>query len=230
MQKLKNKKSSEKSFTLLETILALGIMTTVILEVVKTQGNIVYFSNYTRKMSQAMWLAKHVMTRVEYNYSQYDLKDLDINIPDGTFRQIKPDFDYSYKLNIEEWKLPIIDLIANGGIPSADEEDDEPKEKNPQGDMIGNLLKQQLGDHILKIANVEVSWPEGAKRDSVNLTYLLTNQRGLDERILSMESVAKKLEAKVKNEKNPQFQECQEKMKSEPNKWKWENNKCVRKR
>ncbi|MDQ3235724.1 MAG: hypothetical protein M3Q07_28270, partial [Pseudobdellovibrionaceae bacterium] len=43
------------------------------------------------------------------------------------------------------------------------------------------ILDQIFKGHIMKVAYVEVSWPDGARRDSVSLTYLLTNTKALDE-------------------------------------------------
>ena len=46
--------------------------------------------------------------------------------------------------------------------------------------MIKEQLKSRLGEELLKVAYLEVFWPEGSKKGSVELAYLLTNQQNLD--------------------------------------------------
>jgi hypothetical protein len=41
----------------------------------------------------------------------------------------------------------------------------------------------------MKVAYVEVSWPDGARRDHVSLTYLLTNNKALDEFLLTKKNI-----------------------------------------
>ena len=106
------KRHHEASFTLLETIMAMAIMSTVILQVVATQGKIVYFSGYNRMSSEAMWYAKRVMAQVEYNWAHYDFKELNSNLPikDGQFENEK-DLPFTYDLNIDNFQLPLVDLL-----------------------------------------------------------------------------------------------------------------------
>ena len=59
--------------------------------------------------------------------------------------------------------------------------------------MIEGVLKEIFKDGMFKIAHVEVFWPEGARRNSVTLTYLLTNQRALNQAIFAKKEVYKKL-------------------------------------
>ena len=193
-----NKKinAGEKSFTLIETVIAVGLMTTIILEAVGSMGNMVYFSGYSRQMTQAVWLAKRIMSQVEYHWSFRPFKEMEIDEPEKKFEGEDSDFPYTYKISVQEWKFPILELISGGGAGESDgDEGDEgggSGNQDSQGDpLIESVLKQVLGDHILKIAHVEVFWPEGAKRNSVELALLLTNQREIDAQILARGSVIK---------------------------------------
>lgn len=193
-------KKTERSFTLLETIIALAILTATVLQLVGSQGKIVYFSDYTRRIEEATWLAKRVMSQVDYNWSHYEFKDLEVKETNKKFEDL-PDSDYTYDLEIKEWKFPILDFLAGGG-PASEEEGE--KKPDAGGDMIGQMLEQVLGKDILKIAFVEVFWPEGAKRNSVTLAYLLTNQRKIDEELMKLEPSWTELETKQKREDNPE--------------------------
>lgn len=191
----------EASFTLMETMMAMTIMITVILRVVGTQGTMEYNSTYAKKMSEAIWLAKGLMSKVEYFWEYQDFEELEKagGVKREKFRELKlqEDFDYTYSMNIEEWKFPILDLLEAGGVDGEAGEDDQPV---APAFPIKDILKSVLGDHILKIAHVEVFWPEGAKENSVTLTYLLTNQRRVDEHLKMLEPQYKKLIKHVQNE------------------------------
>jgi hypothetical protein len=164
----------EQSFTLIETIIALGLMVTVIFEVSGVQGHAIYFSEFERKVTKATWLAKGVMAKIEYEWDSRPFSEMkDLNSAE---REFEEDKDFTYTVKVEEWKLPLLNLLTGGGGGK-----DDGDAANPQGDMIKGYIEKIFGDEILKIANVEVFWAEGAKKDSVALAMLLTNQQKLDE-------------------------------------------------
>jgi len=176
-------KKSERSFTLIETIIALGLMTFLVLEVASVQGNAIYFSEYGRNATTASWLAQRIMSQVEYNSGVRDFKDMELmgNVKEQPFEDF-PDFKFS--IETKEWKLPLIDLLAGG-----DEEEGSSKRKRPSNPLIKAAIGQVLGSDILKTVAVEVSWAEGARRNSVKLAYLLTNQKKIDDAIGSLKAL-----------------------------------------
>ncbi|MBF0442023.1 MAG: hypothetical protein HQK54_08975 [Oligoflexales bacterium] len=203
-------KESERSFTLLETIIALAIMVTMILEVINAQGNIAYFSSYTEKLNQGIWMAKRIMAQVEYQLSYREFKELNVKLKDQKLRDEKSDTEFSYDLEIKEWELPIVELIANGGISPESKGKDKDKDsesrsakKDDSSSVIKDTLKQVLGDEILKLAYVEVFWPEGAKRNSVTLTYLMANQRQLDKKLKELKPAVIQLSKQQECDKKP---------------------------
>jgi len=198
MKKLVNKNPRELSFTILETIVAVGLLMAFTLEMAGGQGNVVNKVEYARRSNDAIWLAKRIMSQVEYNYQTMELKELETttSVKDEKFQKIdgETDFDYTYSVEIKEWKFPIFDFLLNGGVPPSDEEEDNestPEAKPEDGGIPGldAILKQIFKGHILKIAHVEVSWPDGARRDSVSLTYLLANNKALDEYLATKKGV-----------------------------------------
>ncbi len=198
---------TERSFTLLETIIALAILTGTILQLVGSQGKIAYFNEYARRLNESSWLAKRVMSQVEYNWTHYPFKELETSLKDQKFEGLN-DSDYTYNLEIKEWKFPLLDFVTGGGSEK-DKDGDKVKQTSAQeaeGDMVRQMLDQVLGDEILKIAHVEVFWPEGAKRNSVTLTYLLTNQRKVDEELMKLEPVYQEVEKVQQKENNPNAQ------------------------
>ncbi len=193
MKKDVEKRPEEASFTLLEVIIAVGLLTAVVIQMATGQGTIFSMVDYGQRSTQAIWLAKRVMTQVEYNWNHLDFKDMETNstIKDQVFRDITdPDFEYRWSLEVHEWKLPIFDLLAGGGPKSKKDGEKDKQEETPENAGGGSALagmedaiNKVFEGQILKVARVEVSWPDGARRSSVSLTYLLTNQKKLDEYI-----------------------------------------------
>ncbi len=177
---LLRRKSGQSSFSLIETIIALGLMVTIVLEVSAVQGRAINFSTYEREVTQATWLAKALMTHVEYKWLYYDIKDMKSELKDEKF---PPEFcpdpcDFKFSLGIDEWKLPVIEMAAASlGDPTI-------------AGIVKEQMKQILGDEILKVAHIEVTKGAGSRRDSlVELTYLITAQGKLDSTIEGLEPV-----------------------------------------
>ena len=192
----------EQSFTIFETLVALGILMAVVLEVVGTQGNITSFASYARQSTEAVWLAKRMMAQVEYQWHHRDLKELDMDQKEQPFKLegMSEDSEFSYTMRIQEWKLPIFDLLSNGGLQGDEGEDQTDQASSPLGGGLAGaeqLINQLFDGHILKTAHIEVFWPEGARRNSVSLTLLLTNQRALDGYIVSKSKVFERMLADV---------------------------------
>jgi hypothetical protein len=182
-------KPQEKSFTFFETIIALAIMGFMLVELIGVQGNTIVFNEYAVQSNRALWLGKRVLSQVEYYWRSRPFNELKFESRDAIPFEDQPDF--SYKLQILDWKLPLVDFIAGGGAKDEDEEEGEGATNNSG---IADLIKQQIGDELLKVAHVEVFWSEGAKRDSITLTYLLTNQKALDEKLSLLKDASEALD------------------------------------
>ncbi|MES2745113.1 MAG: hypothetical protein V4655_06790 [Bdellovibrionota bacterium] len=187
------RKAAEYSFTLLEVIIATGLLVAVVLQVAGGQGSLLEITDYSKKATEATWLAKRVMSRVEANYMNYALKDLEgTPIKEMAFDDLKDnnDNDFKYSLTIEEWKLPLIDFLTGGGGKSEEEKEEDKDNGKAESSISGipgleTMVNQIFDGHMMKTAHVEVSWPEGARRNSVSLIYLLTNQKKLDDYLLT---------------------------------------------
>ena len=173
----KKQKTGQSSFTLIETLIALGLMGVIILEVTIVQGRSADFSFYERKVTQGVWLAKGIMGEVEHKWNYFELKEVKAKAKEEKLpEELCPkdplfDCDFKYSISIDEWKLPLIEMAAKsvGDATIAG--------------VIKEQMKQILGDEVLKVANVEVSWGEGSRKDSVSLAYLMTAQFKLDKAI-----------------------------------------------
>lgn len=189
-----NNNTALRSFTLIETMVALGLLTVLILQVATVQGQALYFSDYGQNLTKSMWLARRMMAQVEYYWYNKELKELE-----GVAVKEKPFEDeagFSYNLSIREWKLPLMNMLTGGG------DDNQP---DPTTDLIKQQVKQIFGDHLLKIAHVEVFWGEGAVKESTALTMLLTNQKQIDATVATLQATlqaSKPKQSKKKPRKN----------------------------
>ena len=182
-----NKNShGELSFTLIETVIALGLLVFVIAQYIDIQGNVAQSGELTRNVTQASWLAKRVMAQVEYYAASKPWKELGYEAKDVVFEDFP---DFKYDIEIKEWKLPLLKLLSGGGGEDSDKKNSDTKKPGAAPGLEG-ILKQVLGDDLLKIAHVTVYWPDGAQRSSVEVGYLLVNQQKLDETIATMKTVA----------------------------------------
>ena len=113
----------ERSFSLIETVIALSIITFLIIEVSAVQGNSIVFSEYGRNVTQGIWLAKRVMANVEYRATYTDFKELE-TIEQGLSFEDFP--EYQYGVEIREWKLSltkILQMAVSGGLGGESEEE-----------------------------------------------------------------------------------------------------------
>ncbi len=188
--------------------MAVALLATVVLGVITIQGSAITFNEFDRKVSQATWLAKSAMAKIEWGSKFYDFKELKINVKDESFDPIlcpteaSADCNFKYSAEIKEWKFDILSLLTGGfGAGSKEGSKDEDSENksgsNPIMDQIKEQIKGIFGEEILRVATVEVVWAEGAKQNSVRLTMLLTNQLPLDQFI---ENLPAPKEAEEKDE------------------------------
>ena len=195
--------SSEASFTLIETIVAMGIMVTVIAQMAGVNSNAAYFSDYGRKSIQAVWLAKRVMSQVENYWEKYDFKAMKVEEENLKFGEVD-DYDefreFTYNIAVVEWKLPLVKILT-GGVAGGGQENNQ--EEGGSGDMITNAITKTLGDDLLRVAHVEVFWPEGSRRNSESLTLLLTNLKKIDEIVGQMGASVKQKKPVKKPVKKP---------------------------
>ncbi len=167
---------SERSFTLVETVIALSLMAFLIVEMGGVQGNAIAFAEYGRRVSEASWLAKRLMAEVEYQSSFRPFKELETSLKDQKFEDAP---DYSYDLEIQEWKLDIASVLA-AALTSRSGGDGESSPLASMGEVVKLALQQAIGDDALKMARATVYWPEGATRNSTSVGMILVNQEKMD--------------------------------------------------
>lgn len=191
----------EESFSLFETMIALGMLAVVMLQVTAIQGQTVYSLEYSQKHSKAMWLGKGIAAKLQYEWATRDFSELEIQLKD---QRVTDGFmgpgaekifaSFSYDIISTEWKLPILAFLS-GQKPTSDGSDVVSADDQNQS-IVTQQLKAIFNDHIMKIATIEVFWPEGARKSSTSISMLLVNQKAVDAQILTMKSPKKAVPTK----------------------------------
>ena len=171
----------EKSFSLVEILLALGLMALMLTNFYSAQSRISLRSNQARRVTQATWLAKSLMAQVEYQSTFLTPKEMKSTKKNQEFSEgLCPNkCRYRYNLTIQPWKLDLVSILFS---QMGDEQASQNKE------MIAEIKKQvkaSLGSELLYYALAEVTWNEGIKKRSVAIPYLLTEQTELDNLVAS---------------------------------------------
>lgn len=177
----------ERSFSLLETIVAVSLVAVLMVEVSGVHGNSIAFNEYGRKVLQASYLAKRMMSQVEYQSTvRTPIKDLgSLEVKDQVFEDA-PDFSYSLSLKPLPKALDLMIKIFSGGMVGKDDSKDEQDKDNSAGAIIEQMksvIEQAVGDEPIWLAKVEVTWPEGARRGSTQLAMILTDIKRLEDSV-----------------------------------------------
>ncbi len=182
-------KPGERSFSLVETMVAVSLIAFLIIEVSGVNGNAINFAEYSRKALQATYLAKRLMSQVEYQASwRTPLKDLTTNEKDHAFDDA-PDFLYSMSIEPVPHALDLMFKLMSGGLVGGDSKED--KDSKDGGDdkdggmgamleQIKGVIQTAVGEDPIWVAKVSVSWAEGARRSSVDLGMIITDTKKME--------------------------------------------------
>ena len=177
----------ERSFSLLETIIAVSLVAILMVEVSGVNGNAIAFNEYGRKVLQASYLAKRIMSQIEYQATfRSPLKDMANNEKDKPFEDA-PEFSYSVTIESLPHALDLMFKIFSGGmVGGKDKEDGKDGGKDGMGamlDQIKTVITQSVGEDPIWIAKVEVTWPEGARRASTSVAMIITDIKKLEDSV-----------------------------------------------
>lgn len=185
---LYGKRRGERSFSLLETIVAVSLVAILLVEVSGVHGNAIAFNDYGRKVLQASYLAKRLMSQIEYQASfRSPLKDMAVNETSEKPFEDAPDFSYTVNIEALPHAIDLMFKIFSGGmLGDKDKDSKETSKEEGMGAMleqIKGMITQSVGDDPIWIAKVEVSWPEGARKASTSLAMIITDTKKLEDSV-----------------------------------------------
>ena len=185
-------RSGERSFSLVETVVAVALIAFLIIEMSGVNGNAINFADYSRKALQASYLAKRLMSQVEYQASwRTPLKDMAANEKNRPFEDA-PDFTYDLAIEPLPNSMDLMLKILSGGLVGG-QKDGKSESGDADASGVGAMLEQikgliqtAVGDDPIWVAKVSVSWPEGARRSSVDLAMVITDIKKLESSLVPL--------------------------------------------
>lgn len=168
---------ASKGFSLVEVLLALTMVAMMTAAFYTSFSRSVTLTHSSRQKTKAMWLAKALMSQVEYHATFLDLKSMKYEKKNQKFpSELCPEKEspFRYNLTIQPWKLDLIGAFFKQMDPNDTGKNDQIVSE------IKKQVKATLGGELLYYALVEVTWTTGIKKNSVKVPYLLTKQKELD--------------------------------------------------
>ena len=179
-------KRGERSFSLIETMVAISLIAFLMIEVSGVNGNAINFSEYSRKALQATYLAKRLMSQVEYQASwRTPLKDLTTNEKEHAFEDA-PDFLYAMSIEPIPHALDLMFKLMSGGLVGGDKKDSKSDGEEKDGgigamlEQIKGVIQAAVGEDPIWVAKVSVSWAEGARRSSVDIGMIIADTKKME--------------------------------------------------
>jgi general secretion pathway protein I len=159
---------SEAGFTLLETMIAMGIMLIAFASILMVQSASLNTATKARQMNTVAMLAKNLMVETEYSFEgktfdEYKKEDK------GQFPD--PWQDYSWTREVKEVKFP--ELSTAKGT-SADKGGKDEGGENEAARQLTKLLTQFLSKAVREV-NVTITWKKGTGSQSYTVTTYWVN-------------------------------------------------------
>jgi type II secretion system protein I len=157
---------SERGFTLLEVMIAMGIMAVAFASILSVVSESENKAIKARQRNVVAMLAKNVMIETEYKLEGKTFDE--VKKEDGG--QFKDPFqDYRWKTVIKEIKFPSLNFGAGGGGGSGDSKGDSGT--NSAVELLGKLITNYLSKAVREVT-VTISWQTGSATQEFSLaTY-----------------------------------------------------------
>lgn len=179
---VKNKKSKQAGFTLLESLLSIGVLVTVFSQIVGVQASSLAVAKNTKANIQATWALRALSAQIEYISDLKGVKGLppETNAPNP----LKLNGDDSDPLRFEyknrEARIKASKFLSasmklgQGLVGASDESGGDDKFK-----AFGEMLDSQLPDDIYRTINLTAFWNDGQQQRSLDLGMLLIDRKAV---------------------------------------------------
>jgi len=175
-------------FTLLESLLAIGILVTVFSQIVGVQASSLAVAKNTKANMQATWALRALSAQVEYISDVKGVKGLPPETSGPSPLKLNGDDDeplrFEYK-NRETLIKPSKFLLAAmkmGQNLNANADTDD-STVNSEGEdkfkQFGDLLDSQLPDNIYRAVTLTALWKDGEQQRSMDLGLLLIDRKAV---------------------------------------------------
>ena len=156
-------RSARAGFTLLETLIAVAIMSVAFSSILVLESSAIHGVEKTRTMDVVTMLAKNAMVEAEQNFQGKAFKEVKEE-ESGAFPA--PHEAYSWKRTVKEIKFPNLNPAAMMGSEDAAES------AGARGlEMLTRLLTKFLSDSVREVT-VTITWEKGPGKQTASVaTY-----------------------------------------------------------
>jgi hypothetical protein len=168
-------------FSLLEAVLAIGILAVVTIQIISVQTASMEISGTSHQNQQATWALRSATAQLQYVLDAYGVEGLrpKAEFPFGAEKQ------YSVLVESKETTIEASRLFSTavkmaqalGGDAGANE--DENNKMSQQYKEIGQTLDSQIPKDIYRTIKVTVSWKQGETAREIEGGFLVVDEKGL---------------------------------------------------
>jgi prepilin-type N-terminal cleavage/methylation domain-containing protein len=155
--------ASKQGFTLIESILAIGILAVVAVQVLSVQSSSIQVTNTSRNHMYATWALKSVLAQVRYAKDTVGMKALpkDVEVP------WSGNSDFKFKIEVKENPIEAARLLkAVMGSGGSEEGSDSEKKDGEQEKGMAEMFNQILPKDMYNTVKISVNWMEGDSKKS----------------------------------------------------------------
>ncbi len=189
-------KARNSGFSLLETLLAIGILSTMLMQVISMHTNSLAASQTALNNMKATWALRQGMGQLQYIIDVYGSKDgarfKDISIP------WTADSDFTIKIVTKDFPIEASQLLVSAfrigtAFTSGGAEKDEGASKDDPAESIKAFAEQVnafVPKDIYRTVNIEVSWKQGEMTKSLDTGFFLIDSKALKEKASTLSTLA----------------------------------------
>lgn len=157
---------NEHGFTLLETMIAMGIMLVAFASILMVESASIESSIKARQMNVVSMLAQNAMIEAELEFQGKPFNEVKEE-ESGQFDE--PYQEYTWTRKIKEIKFPSLNLNAGGGGGESEDGGGGDSDNTRQGETLTKLLTNYLSKAIREVT-VTVTWKRGEGQRSYSLS------------------------------------------------------------
>ena len=173
--------SSNAGFSLLEAVLAIGILAVVTIQIINVQTASMEISGTSRQNQQATWALRSATAQLQYVLDAYGVEGLR---PKAEF-SFGAEKQYSVVVESKETTIEASRLFSTAvkmaqalGGEAGDNEDENDK-MSQQYKEIGQTLDSQIPKDIYRTIKVTVAWKQGEASREIDGGFLVVDEKGL---------------------------------------------------
>jgi prepilin-type N-terminal cleavage/methylation domain-containing protein len=167
--------NNQDGFTLIEAIMAIGILAVVAVQILNVQSSTILVTASARDNMVSTWVLRSIVSQVEYAVDTVGTKAM----PKTADFPWSGNNEFKVSIALEDTPIEASRLMSTamklGKGQLAAEEGGEPSSEEVGGDLkeIGALLDSQIPKDLYRTVQVKVTWPVGENRRTAETGMLL---------------------------------------------------------